>query len=53
MVRGEVAERKSWGRVIKCLKCRALGGRRGIPRLPAVAEILAAHGQAEIAREVD
>ncbi len=31
------------------MKCRVLGGRRGIPRLPEVAEFLAAHGHREIA----
>lgn len=31
------------------LKCRALGGRRGIPRLPEVAEFLEARGCAELA----
>jgi sulfofructose kinase len=37
---------------VAALKCRALGGRRGIPRLPEVAEFLVTHGHAEIAREV-
>ncbi len=37
---------------VAALKCRALGGRRGIPRLPEVAGFLATHGHAEIAREV-
>jgi sulfofructose kinase len=32
------------------LKCRALGGRRGIPRLPEVAELLAFHDQGDVAR---
>jgi sugar/nucleoside kinase (ribokinase family) len=35
------------------LKCRALGGRRGIPRLPEVAEFLAAHGWRELAGLAD
>ena len=31
------------------MKCRTLGGRRGIPRLPEVAEFLAARGYRELA----
>jgi hypothetical protein len=31
------------------MKCRILGGRRGIPRLGEVAEFLAAHGHGELA----
>ncbi len=34
---------------VAAMKCRTLGGRRGIPRLPEVAEFLAANGQREIA----
>jgi sulfofructose kinase len=34
---------------VAAMKCRFLGGRRGIPRLPEVAEFLAAHGQRDIA----
>lgn len=36
--------------VVAALKCRSLGGRRGIPRLPEVAEFLDAHGYPEMAR---
>lgn len=31
------------------MKCRSLGGRRGIPRLPEVAELLAGHGRRDMA----
>jgi sugar/nucleoside kinase (ribokinase family) len=34
---------------VAAMKCRWLGGRRGIPRLPEVAEFLAAHGRRDIA----
>jgi sulfofructose kinase len=34
---------------VAAMKCRSLGGRRGIPRMPEVAEFLAAHGCTEIA----
>jgi sugar/nucleoside kinase (ribokinase family) len=35
---------------VAAMKCRSLGGRRGIPRLPEVVEFLEAHGRADIAR---
>ena len=35
---------------VAALKCRALGGRRGIPRLPEVIDFLGAHGHADVAR---
>ena len=34
---------------VAAMKCRTLGGRRGIPRLPEVAEFLAARGYRELA----
>ena len=34
---------------VAAMKCRSLGGRRGIPRLPEVAEFLETHGCTEIA----
>jgi sugar/nucleoside kinase (ribokinase family) len=37
---------------VAAMKCRALGGRRGIPRLPEVAGFLAAHGRGDIAAAV-
>jgi sulfofructose kinase len=37
---------------VAALKCRSLGGRRGIPRLPEVAEFLAARGHGELAGAV-
>ena len=37
---------------IAAMKCRVLGGRRGIPRLPEVAEFLAAHGRRDLAAAV-
>ena len=39
----------AFANAVAALKCRALGGRRGIPRLPEVGEFLAGHGAAEIA----
>ncbi|MBI2001866.1 MAG: hypothetical protein HYS69_11890, partial [candidate division NC10 bacterium] len=35
---------------VAAMKCRALGGRRGIPRLPEVIAFLEAHGRRDIAR---
>jgi sugar/nucleoside kinase (ribokinase family) len=35
---------------VAAMKCRALGGRRGIPRLPEVAQFLERHGHGAIAR---
>ena len=37
---------------VAAMKCRSLGGRRGIPRLPEVAEFLETHGCTEIADAV-
>jgi sulfofructose kinase len=37
---------------VAALKCRALGGRRGIPRLPEVAEFLRARGHRELAAAI-
>jgi len=34
---------------VAAMKCRSLGGRRGIPRLPEVAEFLTLHGRRDIA----
>jgi len=34
---------------VAAMKCRSLGGRRGIPRLPEVAEFLTSHGRRDIA----
>ena len=34
---------------VAAMKCRVLGGRRGIPRLPEVAEFLTSHGRRDIA----
>ena len=34
---------------VAAMKCRSLGGRRGIPRLPEVAEFLILHGRKDIA----
>jgi sugar/nucleoside kinase (ribokinase family) len=37
---------------VAAMKCRWLGGRRGIPRLPEVAEFLHAHGRRDLAAAV-
>lgn len=42
----------TFANAVAAMKCRALGGRRGIPRMPEVAEFLAARGQREIAAAV-
>jgi sugar/nucleoside kinase (ribokinase family) len=39
----------TFANAVAAMKCRVLGGRRGIPRLPEVAEFLAAHGHGDIA----
>jgi sulfofructose kinase len=39
----------TFANAVAAMKCRFLGGRRGIPRLPEVAEFLAAHGHQELA----
>jgi sugar/nucleoside kinase (ribokinase family) len=40
----------TFANAVAAMKCRVLGGRRGIPRLPEVAEFLASHGQRDLAR---
>jgi len=39
----------TFANAVAAMKCRFLGGRRGIPRPPEVAEFLAAHGHQELA----
>jgi sugar/nucleoside kinase (ribokinase family) len=39
----------TFANAVAAMKCRFLGGRHGIPRLPEVAEFLAAHGHHELA----
>lgn len=39
----------TFANAVAAMKCRVLGGRRGIPRLPEVAEFLASHGHRELA----
>lgn len=39
----------TFANAVAAMKCRTLGGRRGIPRLPEVAEFLASHGHRELA----
>ena len=39
----------TFANAVAAMKCRHLGGRRGIPRLPEVAEFLAAHGRRDLA----
>jgi sugar/nucleoside kinase (ribokinase family) len=39
----------TFANAVAAMKCRFLGGRRGIPRLPEVIEFLAAHGQRDLA----
>ena len=34
---------------VAAMKCRALGGRRGIPRLPDVRDFLVTHGRSDLA----
>jgi sulfofructose kinase len=43
----------TFANAVAAMKCRALGGRRGIPRLPAVAAFLAARGRGELARALE
>jgi sulfofructose kinase len=38
----------TFANAVAAMKCRFLGGRRGIPRLPEVAEFLSAHGHQEL-----
>jgi sugar/nucleoside kinase (ribokinase family) len=35
---------------VAAMKCRSIGGRRGIPRLPEAQEFLQAHGHRDIAQ---
>jgi sugar/nucleoside kinase (ribokinase family) len=42
----------TFANAVAAMKCRFLGGRRGIPRLPEVAEFLAAHGHRELAAAI-
>jgi sugar/nucleoside kinase (ribokinase family) len=39
----------TFANAVAAMKCRSLGGRRGIPRLPEVAEFLTAHGHRDLA----
>jgi sugar/nucleoside kinase (ribokinase family) len=39
----------TFANAVAAMKCRSLGGRRGIPRLPEVVEFLETHGCTEIA----
>jgi sugar/nucleoside kinase (ribokinase family) len=43
----------TFANAVAAMKCRFLGGRRGIPRLPEVAEFLASHGYRDIASALD
>ncbi len=40
----------TFANAVAAMKCRHLGGRRGIPRLPEAVEFLKAHGREDIAR---
>ncbi len=42
----------TFANAVAAMKCRFLGGRRGIPRLPEVIEFLEIHGRRDIARAV-
>jgi sugar/nucleoside kinase (ribokinase family) len=42
----------TFANAVAAMKCRSLGGRRGIPRLPEVAEFLGTHGCTEIAAAI-
>lgn len=42
----------AFANAVAAMKCRFLGGRRGIPRLPEVAEFLRAHGRPDIAAAI-
>jgi sugar/nucleoside kinase (ribokinase family) len=39
----------TFANAVAAMKCRTLGGRRGIPRMPEAAEFLAEHGHRDIA----
>jgi len=43
----------TFANAVAAMKCRFLGGRRGIPRLPEVAEFLVAHGHRDLAFALD
>jgi sulfofructose kinase len=43
----------TFANAVAAMKCRFLGGRRGIPRLPEVIEFLEAHGRQDIVRSLD
>jgi sugar/nucleoside kinase (ribokinase family) len=43
----------TFANAVAAMKCRVLGGRRGIPRLLEVAEFLAAHGHRDLADALD
>jgi sugar/nucleoside kinase (ribokinase family) len=43
----------TFANAVAAMKCRFLGGRRGIPRLPEVAEFLGARGRRDLAAAVD
>jgi len=40
----------TFANAVAAMKCRALGGRRGIPRLPEVIDFLSSHGRSDIAQ---
>ncbi len=40
----------TFANAVAAMKCRALGGRRGIPRLTEVRDFLHAHGRRDLAR---
>ena len=42
----------TFANAVAAMKCRVLGGRRGIPRLPEVAEFLASHGHRDLAAAI-
>ena len=43
----------TFANAVAAMKCRHLGGRRGIPRLPEVRDFLDAHGRRDIAAALD
>ncbi len=43
----------TFANAVAAMKCRALGGRRGIPRLPEVRDFLHAHGRRDLAGALD
>jgi sugar/nucleoside kinase (ribokinase family) len=42
----------TFANAVAAMKCRELGGRRGIPRMPEVADFLAAHAHKDLAAEL-